>query len=159
MSHQDKAQRNTQETPRCPLLKSWMRQLVRGTFRLHVRDCCTRDLDKQLKMDEWMDIVPFWCTIEFQSPFPVLSWQEWHLVWSAPVAHLLLWLTELLLPSYQLKAFCAFSDINRAFSSRELPLTGCFLSFWILLCKQTSSLWNIKTSLSDINNHAVFKVT
>lgn len=93
-----------------------------------------------------------WCTIEFQSQFRVLSWQEWHLVWSAPVAHLLLWLKKL-------KAFCAFSDINRAFSSRELPLTGCFLSFWIFLCKQTSSLWNIKTSLSDINNHAVFKVT
>ncbi len=99
----------------------------------------------------------FYCPIlvsrcELYPPFPGLSWQERHPVWSsAAVAHLL-----------QVSTYCAFrdgilhtlvvtsgylsycclsiisnqsahspltSDINKAFPSTQLPLTGYFLFF------------------------------
>ncbi len=85
--------------------------------------------------------------------FPVLSWQERHPVWSsAAVAHLLQGSTccafrdgilhTLVVTSGYLSYCCLSiisnqsahspltSDINKAFSSTQLPLTGYFLLFW-----------------------------
>ncbi len=73
----------------------------------------------------------FYCPIlmsqcELQPPFPVLSWQERHPVWSsAAVAHLL----QVSNISYQSAHSPLTSDINKAFSSTQLPLTGYFLFF------------------------------
>ncbi len=46
------------------------------------------------------------------------------------------------------------SDINKAFSSTQLPLTGYFLFFWPF--SGNPSLWNTQTSPSDTNNHSTF---
>ncbi len=73
----------------------------------------------------------FYCPIlmsqcELQPPFPVLSWQERHPVWSsAAVAHLL----QVSNISNQSAHSPLTSDINKAFSSTQLPLTGYFLFF------------------------------
>ncbi len=99
----------------------------------------------------------FYCPIllslcELYPPFPVLSWQERHPVWSsAAVAHLLQGSTccvfrdgilhTLVVTSVYL-SYCCLSiisnqsthspltyDINMAFLSTQLPLTGYFLFF------------------------------
>ncbi len=99
----------------------------------------------------------FYCPIllslcELYPLFPVLSWQEQHLMWSsAAVAHLLQGSTccafrdgilhNLVVRSGYL-CYCCLSiifnqsahspltsDINKAFSSTQLPLTGYFLFF------------------------------
>ncbi len=99
----------------------------------------------------------FYCPIlvslcELLPPFPVLSWQERHSVWSsAAVAHLLqgsmccafrdgILLTLVVTSGYL--SYCCFSiisnqsahsllisDINKAFLSTQLSLTGYFLFF------------------------------
>ncbi len=97
----------------------------------------------------------FYCPIlvslcELYPPFPVLNWQERHPVWSsAAVAHLLQGstccafrdaiLNTLVVTSGYLSYCCLSiisnqsahspltSDINKAFSSTQLPLTGYFL--------------------------------
>ncbi len=99
----------------------------------------------------------FYCPIlvslcELYPPFPVLSWQEMHPVWSsAAEAHLLQGskccvfrdgiLHTLVVTSGYLSYCCLSiisnqsahspltSDINKAFSSTQLPLTGYFLFF------------------------------
>ncbi len=99
----------------------------------------------------------FYCPIlvslcELYSPFPVLSWQERHPVWSsAAVAHLLQGSTccvfrdgilhTLVVTSVYLSYCCLSiisnqsvhspltSDINKAFPSTQLPLTGYFRFF------------------------------
>ncbi len=99
----------------------------------------------------------FYCLIlvslcELYPPFPVLSWQQRHPVWSsAAVAHLLQGsmccvfrdgiLHTLVITSGYLSYCCLFiisnqsvhspltSDINKAFLSTQLPLTGYFLFF------------------------------
>ncbi len=99
----------------------------------------------------------FYCPIlvslcEFYPPFPVLSWQERHPVWSsAAVVHLLQGSTccvfrdgilhTLVVTSGYLSYCCLSiisnqsahspltSDINKVFSSTQLPLTGYFLFF------------------------------
>ncbi len=86
-------------------------------------------------------------------PFPVLIWQERHPVWSSAAgAHLLQGSTccvfrdgilhTLVVTSGYLSYCCLSiisnqsahspltSDINKAFSSRQLLLTGYFLFFW-----------------------------
>ncbi len=99
----------------------------------------------------------FYCPIlvslcELYPPYPVLSWQEQHQVWSsAAVAHLLQGsmccafrdgiLHTLVVTSVYLSYCCLSiisnqsahspltSDINKAFSSTQLPLTGYFHFF------------------------------
>ncbi len=99
----------------------------------------------------------FYCPIlvsqcKLQPLFPVLRWQEWHPVWSsAAVAHLLQGLKccafrdgilhALVVTSGYLSYCCLSiisnqsthtpltSDINKAFASTQLPLTGYFLFF------------------------------
>ncbi len=98
----------------------------------------------------------FYCSIlvilcELYPPFPVLSWQERHPVWSSAGAHLLQGSTccvfrdgilhTLVVTSGYLSYCCLSiisnqsvhslltSDINKAFSSTQLPLTGYFLFF------------------------------
>ncbi len=106
----------------------------------------------------WMNVFPiFYCPIlvsmcELYPPFPVLSWQERHPVWSsAAVNHLLQGLMCLafrdgILHSLAVTggylSYCCFSiisnqsihshltsEINKAFSSTQLPLTGYFFFF------------------------------
>ncbi len=100
----------------------------------------------------------FYCPIlvrlcELLSLFPVLSWQEQHPVWSsAAVSHLLQGSTccvfrddilYTLVVTSGYFSYCCLSiisnqsvhspltsDINKAFSSTQLPLTGYFLFFW-----------------------------
>ncbi len=99
----------------------------------------------------------FYCPIlvslcELQPPFPVLSWQERHQVWSsAAVAHLLQGSTccafrdsilHTLVVTSDYLSYCCLSiisnqsahspltsDINKALLSTQLPLTGYFLFF------------------------------
>ncbi len=96
----------------------------------------------------------FYCPVlvslcELYPPFPVLSWQERHPVWSSAAgAHLLQdsmccalrdgILHTLVVTSAYLSYCCLSiisnqspltSDINKAFSSTQLPLTGYFLFF------------------------------
>ncbi len=102
----------------------------------------------------------FYCPIlvslcEWYPPFPVLSWQERHPVWScAAGVHLLQGSTccvfrdgilhTLVVTSCYLSYCCLSiisiqsahspltSDINKAFLSTQLPLTRYFLFFWPL---------------------------
>ncbi len=99
----------------------------------------------------------FYCPIlvslcELYTQFPVLSWPEWHPVWpSAAVAHLLQGLTccafrdgilHILVVTSDYLSYCCLSlisnqsahspltsDINKAFSSKQLPLTEYFIFF------------------------------
>ncbi len=99
-------------------------------------------------------IVQFWLAslCELYPPFPVLRWQERHPVWSsAAVAHLLQGSTccvfrdgilHTLVVTSDYLSYCCLSiisnqsahspltsDINKAFSSTQLLLTGYFLYF------------------------------
>ncbi len=123
---------------------------------------------------------------ELYPPFPVLSWQERHPVWSsAAVAHLVQGSTGILhtlVVTNGYLSYCCLSiisnqsvhspltaDINKAFSSTQRPLTGYFLFFgpfsvnprdgcaW--KSQYISSSWNTQTSPSGTNNHSTFKVT
>ncbi len=95
---------------------------------------------------------PIWVSLsELLPPFPVLSWPQRHLVWSSAVAHLLQDSTccafrdgilhSLVVTSDYLSYCCLSiisnqsahspltSDINKAFSSTQLPLTEYCLFF------------------------------
>ncbi len=60
------------------------------------------------------------------------------------------------------------SDIDKAFSSTQLPLTGYFLFFWPFSVnpkdgcawksQEISSFWNTQTSPSGTNKHSSFKI-
>ncbi len=70
--------------------------------------------------------VVFCCCSTSASGFDVLCVQRWYSAYIGCNE----WLFELLLPFYHLYPVCPFSsDINKAFSSTRLPLTGYFLFF------------------------------
>ncbi len=116
-------------------------------------ECCSRNQDSSDQATFFQSsIVQFWWAC-VNPPFSVLSWQERHPVWSsAAVAHLLQGSTccafrdyilhTLVVTSGYLSYRCLSiisnqsahspltSDINKAFSSTQVPLTGYFIFFW-----------------------------
>ncbi len=125
---------------------------------------------------------------ELYSPFPVLSWQERHPVWSsAAVAHLLQGSTccafrdgilhTLVVTSGYLSYCCLSiisnqsahspltSDSNKAFLSTQLPLSGYFLFFRPFSinprdgCAWKSQQISSFGNTQTTNNHSTYKVT